>query len=418
MPIQKDIVRDLCNSVTATGTSPQSNPTLRILLIVESTSAGTGRHVLDLAEGLLARGFTVHLLYATGRIDRIFSDRLNAMPSLRKEVIEMRRAIHPRDMLALSAVCRYAKAAGPFDIIHGHASKGGAMARLASLFTGVPAFYTPHSSIMLDPTLPRWKRLLYMSIERGLARATACLIAVAPEEARAAAALKLRAARVAVVANGIGQLDLLPRREARLAMDVPDDALVVGFIGRLVAQKAPDVLLHAFARTAASIPNAYLAMIGSGPIEQHLRELARSLGVAGKVRWLGQRDARAFLSGFDLFAIASRKEGLPYVILEAMAAGLPVVATSSSGVESLLKHGENGFITPPDAPGAFADGIIALLSDPQRRAAFGRESLSRVAHFSIDAMVDGTLRLYRTVATTALSQLHRDREGVPEGAAL
>jgi len=392
--------------------------TLRILLIVESCSAGTGRHVLDLAEGLLARGCDVHLLYATGRIDGIFRARLNAMSALHKKVVTMGRAIHPQDLLALLVVCRYVRANGPFDIIHGHASKGGALARLAGMITGAPAFYTPHSSIMFDPTLPAWKRWLYRTIERGLAPATACLIAVAPEEARTAAALKLHAAHIATVANGIGKLDLLPRRESRLLMDIPEAALVVGFVGRLVAQKAPDVLLHAFAAVSTAIPNAYLVMIGAGPMEQALRDLSRRLEIAHRIRWLGQREARAFLSGFDLFAMASRKEGLPYVVLEAMAAGLPVIATSTSGVESLLANGVNGFVVPPDDPAALAERLLTLLSDPLQTAAFGTASLHRVAYFSIDAMVDQTLRLYRTAANTASNQQRSDRESQPEGATL
>lgn len=391
---------------------------LRILLIVEASSGGTGRHVLDLAEGLLARGCDVHLLYSTGRIDRTFRQRLTAMPALHKTVIEMRRAIHPADMLALRAVCRYIRAAGPFDIIHGHASKGGAMARLAAILTATPVFYTLHGLIVMDPLLPRWRRWLYLSIERSLALATARIIAVSPEEARAATALKLGAARIAIVANGVGKPALTPRHEARQAMELPQDAQVVGFIGRLVGQKAPEVLLRAFARTADLIPNAYLAMVGSGPLDTELRDLTGSLGIAKRVRWLGERDANVCLSGFDVFALSSRKEGLPYVILEAMAAGLPVVATSTAGVESLLNHGENGFVAPPDDPAAFAAGLIALLSDPSRRADFGQASLQRVAHFSIDGMVDKILRLYCTAAQSSLAPALPVRESQPQGASL
>ena len=110
--------------------------------------------------------------------------------------------------------------------------------------------------------------------------------------------------------------------------------------------------------------------------------------------WLGERDARPLLGGFDLFAISSRKEGLPYVVLEAMAAGLPVVATASAGVESLIEPGLNGQIVPTgDAP-AFGSALIDLASDCAQLAACGRESLRRAALFTIDAMVERTLGLY------------------------
>ena len=310
--------------------NPPAQLAIRVLVIVESSGGGTGRHVLDLAEGLLARGCQVHMIYSTKRMDRLFRDRLHAIPSLKKLALNMHREIHPTDLAALVAVCRYMRAAGPFDIIHGHASKGGAMARLAGFLSGVPVFYTVHGLIMMDPLLPPWKRILYLSIERILASVTARIIAVSPEEARRRGT-STRHLRIRIVANGVGKANLVSRGTARAAMAIPDNATVVGFIGRLVTQKAPEVLLDAFFQAAASLSNTYLAMIGSGPLDQELRRRADELGITDKVRWLGERDAREFMGGFDIFALASRKEGLPYVILEAMAAGLPVVATSTPG---------------------------------------------------------------------------------------
>jgi glycosyltransferase involved in cell wall biosynthesis len=363
-------------------------------MIVESAGGGTGRHVLDLSDGLIARGCDVHLLYSTGRIDQIFKDRLAEIPGLRSTPLPMRTSIHASDFSVIRSVRRYLHNFGPFDAIHGHSSKGGAIARLGAVFTGVPAFYTIHGLIMMDPQLARFKRSFYLAIERVLSLTTARIIAVSPEERRAAAKLKLGESRLVLVPNGIGKLKLAPREIARQAMNVPENAIVIGFVGRLVIQKAPEVLLRAFAQAAAAAPGAHLAMIGSGPLQNQLRALSQSLAIAQKVRWLGERDARELLAGFDIFALASRKEGLPYVILEAMAAGLPVVATSSAGVESLIKPGENGYVVPPDDPAAFASALLSLLSDPAKILSAGLASLERVARFSIDSMVDKTLRAY------------------------
>src|SRR5439155_1334485 len=217
---------------------------LRVLMVVESSAGGTGRHVLDLCQGMLDRGCDVHLIYSTGRIDRSFLQRLAGMKQLPRAALPMRTGVHPSDLTALAATRRYLQEFGPFDVIHGHSSKGGALARLAAVGTGVPAFYTLHGLIMMDPGLAHWKRLFY------------------------------------------------------------------------------------------------------GTIEHALRELAAHLGVAGKVIWLGERDSHSVLAGFDVFAISSRKEGLPYVILEAMSAALPVVATETSGVEILVKTGTNGVVVP------------------------------------------------------------------------
>lgn len=376
---------------------PAHHGGLRVMLVVESSAGGTGRHVLDLAEGLTARGCDVHVIYSTRRLDRLFSDRLAELRGVRHLALPMRTGPHPSDLIIVRAVRKYARQFGPFDVVHGHSSKGGAIARLAALGTGAKAHYTLHGLIMMDPLLPRWKWLTYLSIELGLATWTRRVIAVSPEEQRAAIRLGFGRSRVVLVPNGVGEMRLVPRDEARREMGVPPDAIVVGFVGRLVEQKAPEVLIEAFAITARTEPRVRLALVGNGPLEPSLRELAQRLGISEKIIWLGERDARGVLAGFDLFALASRKEGLPYVVLEAMAAGLPVVATSSAGSEILVIPGVNGAVVPADDPAAFAQAMIELVTDPARMARCAQGSRDRVARFTIDAMVEGTLDAYLDV---------------------
>ena len=368
---------------------------LRILLIVESSGAGTGRHVLDLADGLMARGCQVHLIYSTGRIDSRFRDRLAELKNLPSLALPMRTTPHPADFSVVKTVRRHLKQHGPFDIVHGHSSKGGAIARLAAVGTGASAFYTLHGLIMMDPGLSRLKRSLYLAIELGLSLRTAKIIAVSPEEARAAVKVGLGKSRVVTVPNGVGPAQLTPRGEARRELALADDAVAIGFIGRLVDQKAPHVLLEAFAATVAVVPAARLVMVGSGPLMEPLRELSRTLNVSDKIIWLGERDARQVLAAFDIFALSSRKEGLPYVVLEAMAAGLPIVATVSSGVEILIDPGVNGFRVPTDDTLAFTHALLTLAGDPAIALRHGRASLQKASDFTIDAMVDKTLAVYR-----------------------
>jgi glycosyltransferase involved in cell wall biosynthesis len=137
-------------------------------------------------------------------------------------------------------------------------------------------------------------------------------------------------------------------------------------------------------------------MIGSGPLEQSLRALARELCIDEKIFWLGERDARQYFAAFDLFAMTSRKEGLPYVVLEAMAAGLPVVATDTSGVEILVDHGINGFVLPLGDVQGFADALRRIISDPACRQRFGDASRQKCKLFSVDRMVTQTLATYQS----------------------
>jgi glycosyltransferase involved in cell wall biosynthesis len=366
---------------------------LRVLQIVESSSGGTGRHVIDLCGGLAGRGCDVHLLYSTGRIDRLFAERMAQLVGVRSAPVPMRTSIHPSDFFAARAVRKYVGAHGPFDVVHGHSSKGGAVARLAALGTGAAAFYTLHGLIMMDPDLAGWKRRLYLGIERVLGWGTERIIAVSPEEQRAAAALGLP--RVVLIPNGVGPSELLPRGNARSEIGASEGERVVGFVGRFVSQKAPHVLLGAMKRVAKQVPDARLAMVGAGPLEASLRAFARREGLDGRVRWLGERDARTVMAGFDVFAIPSCKEGLPYVVLEAMSAGLPVVATDTAGVESLVTTGVNGVVVPCGDVAALGAALVAVARDRETIARFGAASLRRVARFTVEAMVDRTLAAYR-----------------------
>ena len=148
----------------------------RVLMVVESSSGGTGRHVLDLSEGLTQRGCDVHVLYSTGRADRFFLDRAKSLPGVRCVPLPMRTSIHPGDFAAVLAARRYVKEFGPFDAIHGHSSKGGAVARLAALGTSSAAFYTLHGFIIMDPLLALWKRAFYLGVELVLGPRTSRII--------------------------------------------------------------------------------------------------------------------------------------------------------------------------------------------------------------------------------------------------
>jgi RraA family protein len=378
---------------------------LRVLLINEAAGGGSGRHVLDLAEGLLERGHDVHLIYAPGRLDRFFRERLerDRARNLHCRCLAIRRGLHPADLAAIGSIRRYIRNHGRFDVIHGHSAKGGALARLAALGAGTPVFYTLHGYVAMDPGLPWPKRLFYQSLEWVLSRATDRIIAVSPEERRFCLRHGLGQARVALIPNGVTPQALLPRRAARRALGLADDWLIAGFVGRLVSQKAPEVLIQAL----AEVDRLRLVMVGSGPLEEDLRRLAAVLGVADRIVWLGERGSRDVLPAFDLFVLPSRKEGLPYVVLEAMSAGLPVVATSAAGVEVLVRHGRNGLVVPPGRPDQLAAGLVELISDLPRLRELGRNARRRAAQFSVAEMVDRTIAEYRSCLEHASADPHR-----------
>lgn len=366
----------------------------RVLLVTEAAGGGVGRHFLDLAQGLAAQGAHVQGVYATGRMDALFRERLEAggLPPMHR--LQMRRSISPRDWLAAWNLARLARRLGGFDVIHGHSSKGGAIARLAARWLGIPCVYTPHALVTLDPTLAPWKRSLYSRMERWLAHSTAAIIAVSGDEAAHAKQLGIDPAKVHVVPNGIASPRLLAREDARRRMGIPDSSVVIGFVGRLSPQKAPDHLLRGFAALADRQPAACVAMIGSGPLEPELRRLADELGIAGRVYFLGDVVAQPLMSGFDLFCLPSRYEGMPYVLLEALAAGLPIVVTEVGGARLAVTDDDNGCIVPIGESASLTQALERIIADPVLRARFARASSAKATQFTCERMTRQTLDLY------------------------
>ena len=156
----------------------------------------------------------------------------------------------------------------------------------------------------------------------------------------------------------------------------------------------PDVLIKAFATTANMLPQCRLVVVGSGPLERSLRVMADLSGIANKVLWLGDGHGKCLLPAFDLLALPSRYEGLPHVTLEALSAGLPVVATATAGVELPIRHRRNGLIVPPDRPDLFATALGGLLSDPLKLEQFGRRSREISTESTVRRMVYSTHDAY------------------------
>lgn len=370
--------------------------TMRILLVVEAAAKGTGRHVLDLARGLIERGCEVHMLYSPVRMDETFRRRMWTMEGLIHVALPMQRKISPSDGFAVWATRRYMQRFGPFDIIHGHSSKGGGIARLAAVGSGVAALYTPHALVMMAPDLSPLKRRAFTFLEWFLSKLSTRIIAVGPEEARIAAAAGLGKARIVVVPNGVGTIEMPARQEARQNCGLRADHVIVGWVGRLVENKAPAMLVRAGAAVMQSVPQLRLVFIGDGPQAVHLKTLSKALGIEDKIVLMGEADARKLISAFDIFAMTSRMEAMPYVILEAMSAGLPIVATVTSGVEMLVKPSVNGAIIPTDDTEALSSELLALATDPALRARMSAASRRRVQAFSIDRMVERILSIYQS----------------------
>ena len=370
---------------------------LRLLLVTQAPGGGVGRHFLDMAEAMSARGVEVTGIYSPRKLDAQFVERLQAGSVPPMFPLMMRRAIHPLDAADLWRLVRFIRALGPFDLIHAHSSKGGALARLAACRLKIPTIYTPHAIVTLDPTLRAWQRHLYKRIELWLARRTDAIIAVSQDEADHMRELGFDGRKVHVVPNGIDRPRLLSREEARTQLGIPAEATVVGFVGRLTRQKAPDVMVEAFAAASRNRPDLQLVMVGSGPAQDDTRRHVERLGLTSRVKLLGNVAGPPLMPAFDMFCLSSRYEAMPYVYLEALAAGLPIVSTRVGGATTSVKPYRNGLIVPPDDVPALAAALTSLADDPKLRRLFAAGSLEMSQRFTAANMVDQTLNIYDRV---------------------
>lgn len=370
----------------------------RILQVVECAATGVGRHVLDLTEGLLQRGCEIHMVYSSGRCDRVFAERLARLTDVRQTVMTMRSRPHPTDAKAVLALRRVMRQHGPFDIVHCHSSKAGLLARLAANGLGARVVYTPHAIYTMSPNLTPRMRQLYRTAEVSLSWLTDKIIAVSRAELEECRRLGIRDTRLALVPNTVGEPNCLPRQVARQQIGLGEEEVAIGFVGRLSEQKGIDRLLDGFAHVPATAP-ARLVVIGDGELAAQARRQAETLGIADRVLWLGARPAEPLLRAFDVFAMPSRYEAASYSLLEAMAAGLPVITTATGSASDLITDGHNGYCVPVEDVGRFASCLSALVTDDALRGAMAEAARQpRRETAGVQQMVEDVLSVY--AATT------------------
>jgi L-malate glycosyltransferase len=208
--------------------------------------------------------------------------------------------------------------------------------------------------------------------------------------------------KISIVNSGIDltrMADLPPKKAARSALDIPEDALAIGMVAALTDHKGHRYLLEAWPRVRSSHPEAILLLAGSGELEAQLREQAQALEISDSVRFLGYcSNVPGLLAALDLFVISSHKEGLCTSLMDAMAAQLPIVATEAGGIPEVVEDMKTGIIVPPRNPQVLAEAIISLAAD--RELATSLSTLARETaqqKFDYQQMVTGTLDIYREV---------------------
>ena len=380
-----------------------------VRIIARLNIGGPARHCAVLARGLAGAGDRTVLAFGTT------DDREGSLESLIApgtadlvRVPELGRRIKPwSDVVAFTKLLRLLRTERP-DVVHTHTAKAGALGRVAAAVYNLTSpgrralvVHTFHGHV-LEGYFGTVGSALARFVERVLSTITDRIVTIS-ERQRTDIVERFRVARAAqavVVPLGL-DLDAFANASdsqgaAREELGIPADAFVIGFVGRLVPIKAPEVMLDAFAALSARVPGAHLLVVGDGPLREAVERRASASG--GRVHLLGWRhDLPRLYGAVDAVALTSDNEGTPVALIEAMAAGRPVVATSVGGVPDVVVHGRTGLVVPPRDSVAVAAALEQLAGDAPLRRALGLAAREHVlARYGAARLVSDIRSLYRS----------------------
>ncbi|MDQ1494939.1 MAG: hypothetical protein QOG69_1422 [Actinomycetota bacterium] len=385
---------------------------IKVVVIVTRFMAGAGGVALRGALALDPDRYEISFVTGGGRLTddaRAFGFDVTVMPDIVANLSPRRDARAVRLLTELLVDRRP-------DVVHTHSAKAGGVGRLAAHRAGVPLIVHTYHGFPFHEFQRPWTKAAYVAAESYLCRRTDVVLtvgsAVAVEAIRRGIVQpgQLRTIAVAIDAEPVACTPKT-RAHARAVLGIAADVPVVGTVGRLDYQKAPQDFVRAIAKLRH--PNAVGVWVGDGSLRRDVEQLIDRYGLGDRVLLLGDRtDVPVLLPAFDVFAMSSRYEGLPCAVVEAMAAGVPVVATAVNAVSDVVLPGETGLLVPPQRPGALASAIDLILDDPvgaQVRAARAKALLgSRFRPEQLGVVLDevyltrlpGTPQLSRRVSAT------------------
>lgn len=379
---------------------------MKILYVIESAAGGSGKHLIDLTEELLNRGHEIHVVYSSLRMDKNFTDFLerNKDKSFQSLSLNMKSSPYIKDIYYTHKIRKYIKSNGNFDVVHGHSSKAGALVRLACLGIKIPIFYTPHGIITLKPDMSKFKKLFYRLIEVFLSKISrkSNIIAVSDEEREHIVDLGISRDRVKCIFNGIKVPNEYKYDNLRSLLSVSKGDILIGTVSRFLFNKRVDLFIEAanyyIKNYHKNDKNVKFVILGYGEEESNLRELANKNNLDKHIVWVNDivDDVQGFelMRELDVYVLPSNYEGMPYVLIESLFAGLPIISTNVGGANVMIEDNKNGYITDVGDHEAIAEKINLLVNDNILRSQMSKVSIERSKDFTLEIMVNKLLKLY------------------------
>jgi glycosyltransferase involved in cell wall biosynthesis len=360
---------------------------IKILYILEATSGGTQKHVIDIAKKIDKSEYQIDIIYSTSR-NKHFIEESKGMFN-RVYGLPIERSASFSDAANILRIRKIIKQ-NKYDIVHCHSTKAGFVGRLAAFISRHPnIIYSPHGFMFCDTRI-KFKRHLYLSLEKYLGYLTKKLIAVSGSERDLALEHHIVPnKKIITLYNSIDPSDYndfsyenrVPEKLKNKNTDI-----ILGNVGRLYYQKDPITLIKSFKIINDSFPNTKLIIVGDGPLEDECLQLINELGLQKRIELAGyQKNSKDYYKIFDLFVLSSHYEGLPYALLEAMIMGIPSVGTDVVGIKDLIIHGETGYLAKEEDYQGLAKAVINLLENPALLTLFSENARKRTkANFNFN----------------------------------
>jgi glycosyltransferase involved in cell wall biosynthesis len=371
-------------------------------IITRLDRGGSAQNTLDTCIGLSARYKTTLVFGSTLESDMTPDEKQAVARNIDRakargvDVIRLPtllRRIDPiKDAKCFFTLCHIIRRRAP-DIVHTHTSKAGILGRWAAFAARTPHIvHTPHGHVFYGH-FGKLTTHLFLLAEKLTGLVTNRLIALTEQEKCDHVAFRvLPERRITVIHSGV-PIDRFMNsavniEEKKRSLSIRPDALAIGTVGWLLPIKDPMTLLKAMSVVWRRHPDAQLIYVGKGDLETDLREESLKTGVQDRVHFLGWRDdIHDIMPLLDVFALPSKNEGMGRVIVEAMAAGRPIVASRTGGIPDLVEHGQTGWLIPPGDHHAMGEALLDLLDHPDQARRMGDAGRVRCRRFSREAML-------------------------------
>lgn len=349
---------------------------IKILYILEATSGGTQKHVIDIAKKIDKSEFQIDIVYSTRR-NKNFVPVTNGIFH-ETYGLPISRSGSFSDIANIFRIWKIIKQ-NKYNIVHCHSTKAGFVGRLAAFISNHPnVVYSPHGFMFCDTRI-KLRRLLYLYLEKYLGYITNKIIAVSGSERELALQHNIvPSKKIITLYNSIDPSDY---DDYNYINKVPEKMLqknseiILGTVGRLYYQKDPITLIKSFKIINDSFPNTKLVFVGDGPLLDKCQRLINEFNLQDKIKLEGfQKNSKDFYKIFDIFILSSHYEGLPYALLEAMIMGIPSVGTDVVGIKDLIINGETGYLVKEEDHVSLAKAVISLLENPSLLSIFSENA--------------------------------------------